>query len=221
MIDYLTDIVFISVLLLIVNFLTPNKSFYTNSPGVYRHSEYTSRQLVLEYSRPESDMSISAEPSENKFRKERIRVLSLTPNFAQTQDSPCQPIAMLSSTVVSWLLTGFLIQGCSSAPSNLACHSPNRPYSAWMANSVIAREQAIAPPGETESSIFLQIGFFQTAILRLLEDSQTAAPSCQTAHWEQYLTNSTASIASRLGNATQNTQFPLDRLSTFRGLFHE
>ncbi|PLB48517.1 cell wall glycosyl hydrolase YteR [Aspergillus steynii IBT 23096] len=126
---------------------------------------------------------------------------------------------MVSSTVISWLLTSLLIQGCSSAAIS-PCSARDRPYSAWMADSVIARGQAIAPPGETESSIFLQIGFFQTAILRLLDHPGTAAPSCQIDRWEQYLTNSTASIASRLGNATQDTHFPLDRLSTFRGLLH-
>ncbi|KAH8432476.1 uncharacterized protein LDX57_010111 [Aspergillus melleus] len=130
---------------------------------------------------------------------------------------------MLSpKTSLSWLFTSLLIPACQSAPHPSGCRPADRPYSAWMADSVIARGQAIAPPGKPESSIALQIGFFQTAILRLLDHHDSSVPSCQTTRWEEYLTNSTASIAPLLRNASQDTQlFPLDRLSTARGLLHD
>lgn len=117
-----------------------------------------------------------------------------------------------SAAFIPWLLSLLVQTGQpTAAPSG---------YSAWMADSVIARGQAVAPPGKPESSVFLQIGFFQTAILRLLNRSDGASTS-QIDSWEAYLANGTASIASRLVNASQDTQFPLDRLSMFRGLLHE
>ncbi|KAI9039793.1 cell wall glycosyl hydrolase YteR [Aspergillus affinis] len=127
-----------------------------------------------------------------------------------------------SKPSLPWLLTSLLIPLCQSAPHPSGCRPADGSYSAWMADSVITRGQAIAPAGKPEASIALQIGFFQTAILQLLDRHDSSVPSCQTTRWEEYLTNSTASIAPLLGNASQDTQlFALDRLSTFRGLLHD
>ncbi|KAJ5455681.1 uncharacterized protein N7458_003945 [Penicillium daleae] len=97
-----------------------------------------------------------------------------------------------------------------------------RPYSAWMADSVIERGQAIVPPGtEASSSIYLQIGFFQTAILRLSEYYRTPESVCSPSDWQEYLRASTDSVVPFLLNATQDTQIPLDRFSTGKGLLHQ
>lgn len=97
-----------------------------------------------------------------------------------------------------------------------------RPYSAWMADSVISRGQAIVPEGSSPSaSTFLQVGFFQASILRLIDYYHEPSSACAQSDWEQYLEDSTDSIASSLLNATQDTGYPLDRLSTGKGLLHQ
>ena len=89
-----------------------------------------------------------------------------------------------------------------------------RPYSAWMADSVISRGQAITAPG-ADSSIYLQIGFFQTAVLRLMK---SPAADYAEEDWESYLERSSDSVVQRLLNATQDTKYPMDRLSIGRSL---
>lgn len=91
-----------------------------------------------------------------------------------------------------------------------------------MAESVLDRGQAIIPPGpKVSSSIYLQVGFFQTAVLRLLEYYGTPESRSPQSRWHEYLTDSTHSVTPFLLNATQDTQIPLDRLSTGRGLLHQ
>lgn len=91
-----------------------------------------------------------------------------------------------------------------------------------MAESVIERGQAIIPPGiEATSSTYLQVGFFQTAIVRLLEYYPTPESACSQSDWQEYLSASTDSVIPFLRNATQDTQLPLDRLSTGKSLLHQ
>lgn len=45
--------------------------------------------------------------------------------------------------------------------------SQSKPYSIWMAESVIARGQGLASP-DGDSGQWLRIGFFQTALLEIL-----------------------------------------------------
>ncbi|OJJ33583.1 hypothetical protein ASPWEDRAFT_114625 [Aspergillus wentii DTO 134E9] len=107
-------------------------------------------------------------------------------------------------------------------PQIIASTCDARPYSAWMADSVIGRGQATVAPGDKPSaSTYLQIGFFQTAILRLKEYYDTPESACAQSDWEEYLRTSTDSIAPFLLNATHDTEYPLDRLSTGRGLTYQ
>ena len=116
----------------------------------------------------------------------------------------------------------------ASSPQSCNAHT-SRPYSSRMANSVIARDQAIAPSHadtkEPKASVYLQVGFFQTAVLRLLKyynsPAPTPDPACVGADrekWEQYLRDSTDSLIPWLQNAKEDVDYPLDRFSTGRGL---
>lgn len=105
---------------------------------------------------------------------------------------------------------------------NAAASSCTRPYSAWMADSVISRGQAVVPEGSSPSaSTYLQIGFFQSAIIRLLDYYHSPESVCAENDWEKYLQSSTDSITPFLLNATRDTTYPLDRLSTGKGLMQQ
>lgn len=117
----------------------------------------------------------------------------------------------------------------ASTPQQSCNSNNNRPYSSRMANSVIARDQAIAPSHadtkEPKASVYLQVGFFQTAVLRLLEYYNAQAPTSETAcvdvdreNWEEYLRASTDSLIPWLEDAKEDVDYPLDRFSTGRGL---
>lgn len=106
-----------------------------------------------------------------------------------------------------------------SASNASAC---SRPYSAWMADSVISRGQAVVQQGSSPSaSTYLQVGFFQSAIIRLIDYYHTPGSVCAESDWEMYLQTSTDSIKPYLLNATKDTGYPLDRLSTGKGLLHQ
>ncbi|RDW93653.1 uncharacterized protein DSM5745_00975 [Aspergillus mulundensis] len=92
-----------------------------------------------------------------------------------------------------------------------------RPYSARMADSVMLRGQAIHDDS-SDSSGLLQVGTFQTALLDLVE-----SPSAQYLEqdWESFLSRSADSVVGLVDNATQDTQFPLDRLSVGKGLLYQ
>jgi len=94
------------------------------------------------------------------------------------------------------------------------------PYSTRMADSVIARKDAITTtPGYSD---FLKIGFFQTAVLRTLDYHKTTESTCahtQT-NWEEYLVSSSEGLLPYLTNATRDTGYPLDRFATGDGLMH-
>ncbi|OKP00604.1 Unsaturated rhamnogalacturonyl hydrolase YteR [Penicillium subrubescens] len=114
-----------------------------------------------------------------------------------------------------------LLSVCIDTPSASAADT-TRPYSAWMAESVIDRGQAMMPPGpKASSSTYLQVGFFQTAVLRLLEYYHTPEPISSQSRLHDYLADSTHSVVPFLLNATQDTQIPLDRFSTGKSLLHQ
>jgi hypothetical protein len=83
-----------------------------------------------------------------------------------------------------------------------------------MADSIISRGQSIDFPN-SGSGIFLQIGFFRTALQEVMK---TPAASYAQEDWQDYLQRSSESIISRLLNASQDTKYPLDRLSIGRAL---
>lgn len=92
-----------------------------------------------------------------------------------------------------------------------------RPYSARMADSIILRGQAIIEQ-EGDSSLLLQVGAFQTALLDLVE-----SPSGHYLEedWEAYISRSADSVVDVVNNATKDTELPLDRLSVGKGLLYQ
>lgn len=91
-----------------------------------------------------------------------------------------------------------------------------------MADSVISRGQAVVEQGSSPSaSTYLQVGFFQSAIIRLIDYYHTPGSVCAESNWEKYMQTSTDSIKPYLLNATKDTSYPLDRLSTGKGLLHQ
>lgn len=100
--------------------------------------------------------------------------------------------------------------------------SNTRPYSVRMADSVISRGDATAPQShEPKSSVYLKVGFFQTAVLRLLGYYQTPEDVCVEHDWKGYLQESAESVIPWLGNETRDRGYPLDRFSVGRELLYE
>jgi hypothetical protein len=91
-------------------------------------------------------------------------------------------------------------------------------YSTWMADSIISRGQGIAP-ADPDSSIYLQIGIVQKALLGLLNSPEVS--HCDGKDYRNYVQKGSESILGRLLNASQDTLYPLDRLSLGRGLLME
>ncbi|KAL4934630.1 Six-hairpin glycosidase-like protein [Aspergillus undulatus] len=85
-----------------------------------------------------------------------------------------------------------------------------------MADSIIMRGQAMAKD-QSDSSSLLQVGAFQTALLDLIE---SPSGRYMGQDWETYIVRSTDSVVGVVGNATEDTQYPLDRLSVGNGLFY-
>ena len=92
-----------------------------------------------------------------------------------------------------------------------------RPYSARMADSIILRGQAIIEQ-EGDSSLLLQVGAFQTALLDLVESSSGHYIE---EDWEAYISRSADSVVDVVNNATKDTELPLDRLSVGKGLLYQ
>lgn len=91
-----------------------------------------------------------------------------------------------------------------------------------MADSVVMRGDAIAPLShEPKSSLYLKVGVFQTAVLRLLEYYRTPENVCAEHDWKGYLQESAKSVIPWLGNETRDGGYPLDRFSVGRGLLYE
>ncbi|KAJ5238590.1 hypothetical protein N7468_003209 [Penicillium chermesinum] len=105
------------------------------------------------------------------------------------------------------------------AQDALAC---NRPFSARMADSIISRAQATVQKREAPSaSTYLQVGFFQSSLIRLIDYYHTPEAVCAESDWEKYLQSSTDAITPYLLNSTQDASYPLDRLSTANGLLYQ
>lgn len=118
-------------------------------------------------------------------------------------------------------ILSLLAIAAQTATGTLPC-SFTRPYSVRMADSVITRGDAIAPLShEPKSSLYLKVGVFQTAALRLLEYYQTPENVCAEHDWKGYLQESVKSVIPWLGNETRDGGYPLDRFSVGRGLLYE
>lgn len=98
--------------------------------------------------------------------------------------------------------------------------SQSKPYSIWMAESVIARGQGLAAP-DGDSGQWLRVGFFQTAVLELLSANGIDDICEQREMFLDYLECSTRTAASLVLDARTNVTFSLDRLSLGRGLFSQ
>ncbi|GME26791.1 Six-hairpin glycosidase-like protein [Neofusicoccum parvum] len=87
-------------------------------------------------------------------------------------------------------------------------------YSTWMATSIISRGQGVLT-GQGDTSELLQAGFTQKAFRRLLEQypDDASAPLISA-----YITTSVDSVAGALSNASRNTGYSLDRLSSGNNL---
>ncbi|KAL6234004.1 hypothetical protein BDW75DRAFT_241478 [Aspergillus navahoensis] len=85
-----------------------------------------------------------------------------------------------------------------------------------MADSVILRGQAIHNQNSGSSGL-LQVGTFQNALLDLVE---SPFGRFMEEDWEEHLERGVDSILGVVGDATKDTQFPLDRLSVGRGLLY-
>ncbi|KAJ5759177.1 hypothetical protein N7520_006333 [Penicillium odoratum] len=85
-----------------------------------------------------------------------------------------------------------------------------------MADSIISRGQAILE-NETDSSLLLQVGVFQTALLDLIE---SPSGRYMEQNWKLYLSESGDSVIDVVDNATNDVKLPLDRLSVGKGLFY-
>jgi hypothetical protein len=85
-----------------------------------------------------------------------------------------------------------------------------------MADSVILRGQAIHDQ-DSDSSGLLQVGTFQNALLNLIE---SPSGRFMQQNWQEYLGRSVDSVVNVVGNAKEDTKFPLDRLSVGRGLVY-
>ncbi|KAL6788893.1 Six-hairpin glycosidase-like protein [Trichoderma sp. SZMC 28012] len=95
--------------------------------------------------------------------------------------------------------------------------SQSKPYSIWMAESVIARGQGLASP-DGDSGQWLRIGFFQTALLEILSANGSDDMVEQRERVLDYLECGARKAASLVLDAKRNVTFSLDRLSLGRGL---
>jgi hypothetical protein len=121
---------------------------------------------------------------------------------------------------LQWLALSSVATALATNNNNDNTSYSTRPYSTWMADSIISRGQGIAP-AELTSSIYLQIGVVQAALLQLLESPLSSTLRCAQHDYRSYVRQGTKSIVGKLLNASEDTQYPLDRLSLGRGLLDE
>lgn len=126
---------------------------------------------------------------------------------------------MLSLLCIPFTLITLFTNTAHSTPPP---QCPKTPYSTRMADSVISRGEAIAPLAhEPKSSIYLRVGFFQTALLRALGHYGSSEDACAGSDWRGYLQESAESVIPWLENKSQDMELPLDRFSTGWGLLNE
>lgn len=117
---------------------------------------------------------------------------------------------------LQWLALSSAATALNDANCNNSSCSP-RPYSTWMADSIISRGQGIAS-ANSDASLFLQVGIVQTALLRLLGSPLPSSACCAEHDYRSYIQQGSDSIIGKLLNASQDTLYPLDRLSIGRNL---
>ncbi|TFY67349.1 hypothetical protein EVJ58_g1672 [Rhodofomes roseus] len=106
-----------------------------------------------------------------------------------------------------------LLSLAAALPASSAAGLPAN-YSAWMATSIMARNQGVLG-GPGDASQLLQAGFTQKAFNQFLSayPSSAIADSVTT-----YIARSVESVTSVLANASHDTAYPLDRLSSGNAL---
>lgn len=135
----------------------------------------------------------------------------------------CLPLSSLPESYCTKTTTTTMRLGISTCILLLiqnVASTCSRPYSTRMADSVIARNDAITD--HPSFSDYLKVGFFQTAVLRALEYHKATENACAdtSTNWEQYLESSSEGLLPFLTNATRDTGYPLDRFATGDGLTH-
>lgn len=91
-----------------------------------------------------------------------------------------------------------------------------KPYSVWMAESVMSHGGGIAS-NDGDTGQWLRVGFFQIAVFQLMVEK----PFYTQQTWLAYLKKGTDSVVNELLDATRNTQYSMDRLSIGPGLFYQ
>ena len=116
----------------------------------------------------------------------------------------------LSITILAHLC---LLSFSATALPNTGSHA-SHPLSVQMAESIISRNQGILE-SQTDSSALLQAGFIQKTFRQILSTyaNTTLVPTLNT-----YIIKSVDSIVPVVSNATRDTTYPLDRLSSGNGL---
>lgn len=89
-------------------------------------------------------------------------------------------------------------------------------YSAWMAASIMSRQQGILG-GPGDASQLLQAGFTQKAFHQLLSANLSTSAAIADS-LPSYIQQSVDSVTSVLSNASHDTSYPLDRLSSGNAL---
>jgi rhamnogalacturonyl hydrolase YesR len=92
------------------------------------------------------------------------------------------------------------------------------PYSAWMLESIISRQQGLANSGATTGQI--ELGVFQSALRQAIESSDSADASA-IQKWSSYLDQSLQSSTASLLNASRDAHYPLDRFSIGNALLYQ
>ncbi|PYH75741.1 cell wall glycosyl hydrolase YteR [Aspergillus uvarum CBS 121591] len=122
-------------------------------------------------------------------------------------------------------LSTFVLPGLASHLSMVAaagqtCENGIRPYSAWLADSIIARKDALLNVGtENDVSLSLKLGLFQLSVIHLKEYYDAA--SCAKEDWDAYLKEATDSILPTVLDVDGDIEAPMDVFATANGLYYQ
>ncbi|PYH49559.1 cell wall glycosyl hydrolase YteR [Aspergillus saccharolyticus JOP 1030-1] len=123
-------------------------------------------------------------------------------------------------TLRTFVLSGLATNLSVVAAAGRACENGTRPYSAWLADSVIARKDALLTADtEGDISLSLKLGLFQISVIHLKEYYD--AVSCAKEDWDAYLKEATDSILPRVLNVTGDIEAPMDIFTTANGLYYQ
>lgn len=92
------------------------------------------------------------------------------------------------------------------------------PYSAWMLESIISRQQGLVNSGASSGKI--ELGVFQSALRQAIESSNPADQS-SVQKWTLYLDQSLLGSTPSLPNASRDAHYPLDRFSIWNSLLYQ